>query len=223
MAAGESWGALAASRGSAEEYSAYLWGESGIPARFLELRLATHPLLAGPMAPTLRRMVADQQATWEFWGRSWYLWGDVGVGKTGLATGYGYQWVDPAFGKPEPVVYFSVPDLLARFRASYDGRGAGVSGSEWELINRCRDAGLLILDDLGAEHAGRAGWAEERLLLVAGWRHDQGMPTVYTSNLSPGELAGEVGERVVWRMVESCGEANVVHVEGPNLRAAWGR
>lgn len=220
----KTWAALLASRGSTEEYADYLWRESGIPARFRGLRLATHPLLSGPMASVLERMVAGEQPAPEFWRQSWYLWGGVGVGKTGLAVGYAHQWVHPSFGEPSSVVYYAVTDLLARLRASYNATGsAGASESEWELVDRCREADLLLLDDLGAEQAARTGWAEDRLLLVAGWRHDEGLPTVYTSNLSPRELAEHLGERIVWRIVESCGEGNVLHVEGPNLHAPWTR
>ncbi len=248
----ETWEGLLASRGSAEEYAAYLWTESGIPARFRGLRLVTHPLLSGPGGTDLLRMVAGPGDDPEFWRQSWYLWGAVGVGKTGLAVGYAYQWVDPDRGDPSAVVYYAVPDLLARIRASYNaatpphgaGRGPAprrpplrpprtqnseprtltdpaLTDSEWNLVQRCRTADLLLLDDLGAEQAGRTGWVEDRLLLVVGWRHDEKLPTVYTSNLSPRELAEHLGERIVWRIVESCGEANILHVEGPNLRAPW--
>lgn len=218
----KTWEALLASRGSAEEYAGYLWEEAGIPARFRDLRLATHPLLARPMASELQRMVANARSAPDFWRQSWYLWGGVGVGKTGLAVGYAHQWVDPSFGDPMSVVYYVVPDLLARLRASYNATGSTeASESEWSLIDRCRQADLLLLDDLGAEQVARTGWIEDRLLLVVGWRHDEGLPTVYTSNLSPRELVQQLGERIVWRIVESCGEGNVVHVEGPNLRAHW--
>lgn len=208
------------STGSDEERPARAWEAAGIPARFREWRLETSPLVRGGMAPLVKRLTARVDSPAEFWAKSWCLWGETGVGKTGLAIGYAHQWVDPRFGDPGRVVFWAVPDLLAALRASYGQSGRGAhSASEPALLAGCREADLLVLDDLGREHLSGTGWSEDRLFQVIGYRHSEMLPTFFTTNLAPAELAQRVGEAIVWRIVEMCGDGgNVVQVRGKNQR-----
>ena len=50
-------------------------------------------------------------------------------------------------------------------------------------------------------------------------RHDYELATVFTSNLSPEQLARHLGERTAWRIVEM---STIVALEGPNLRIPRG-
>ena len=180
--------------------------ESGIPARFQECRLE-RPLSGRYIAPLL----ADEKP------ESWFFWGLPGRGKTGLAVGYARRWAfpDDPDELPRRVLFRPLPDLLGELRASYDRQNGP---READLLAYYRQASLLILDDLGAEQVSGSGWVEDRLYQVVGQRHGDMAPTFFTGNLSPDELVGRLGERITARMLELCGEARVVHVEGPNLR-----
>lgn len=187
-----------------------LWEfQSGIPERFRNFELG--PPLPEGLVQELRQREPKQRP------ESWLLYGDFGRGKTGAAVGYARQWVFPAdpYAWPLRVLFRAMPDLLTELRATYD-REQGPS--EADVIDMYRHAGLLILDDLGAEQVGRTGWLEDRLYQVVGARHGGLMPTVFTSNLSPAELGERLGQRIFWRILELCGEDHVIEVEGPNLR-----
>ena len=183
---------------------ARIWSLSGIPPRFKSYRLDTSPLAESN--PGLITALKDGVGSYFFWGK-------YGTGKTGLAVGL--AWVelelDP-FYKP---LFRSVPDLLSSLRSTY-GRPDGPS--EQEMTDRYADATLLILDDLGAEQIRNTGWVEDRLYQIINRRHGEESTTFFTSNLSPAELGAKIGERIVWRVIEMCGEKNIIEVKGPNLR-----
>ena len=180
------------------------WSLSGIPPRFKNYRLDTSPLAASNP-----ELIAALKAG----GKSCLFWGDYGVGKTGLAVGLAWcQLQLDHFYRP---LFRSVPDLLSSLRSTY-GRPDGPT--EQEMIDRYSLARLLILDDLGAEQIRNTGWVEDRLYQIVNKRHGEESLSFFTSNLSPAELGAKIGERIVWRVIEMCGEDNVVEVKGPNLR-----
>jgi hypothetical protein len=49
-----------------------------------------------------------------------------------------------------------------------------------ELFDKVREAGVLVLDDLGAENA--TAWATEKLFQIINYRYNYRMPTVITTN-----------------------------------------
>jgi DNA replication protein DnaC len=209
--------------------------DAGIPSRFLKMSLRTFPAtdetrdIVERLTP--KPLPGDGASEEEFrqfaewrrdWERSLYLWGSCGSGKTGLAIAYARSWLrlqiatdedEPGYGKPW-VLFESTPDLFSKLRDTYRGRDA----SEYELIKRYSDVPLLILDDLGAEHATQSGWLEDRLFQLAGKRHAEERLTIFTSNLSMEQLAAKIGERVTWRILELCGQDRIIHIKGPNLR-----
>ncbi len=159
--------------------------------------------------------------------RSWFLWGENGRGKTGLAVGYAWEWLQAV---QAPLYFTTMPDLLAELRATY-GRKAGeyveldangrIGATEAEIVERLATVGLLILDDLGAEQVreqGDGSWVADRLFQIIGKRHAEELPTIFTSNLNPEQLERRIGKRLAERIKEMCGRDHIVHVEGPNLR-----
>jgi hypothetical protein len=183
-----------------QEESERRWQVSGIPGRFLGFRLNTSPVLQ-----------ANSELELPEPGESCFFWGEYGTGKTGLAVGLAWQAVQGRYD----ILFRSVPDLLSDLRSTY-GRTEGPTESE--VIKRYASIGLLILDDMGAEQVKNSGWVEDRLYQIIGRRHGENLPTLFTSNLSPQELGNKIGERIVWRIVEMCGEQNIIEVKGPNLR-----
>ncbi|MCC6236080.1 MAG: ATP-binding protein [Dehalococcoidia bacterium] len=145
---------------------------------------------------------------------SFYLWGDVGRGKTGLAVAYAMTrlaWDNPDV-MPSSVSYWPVSRLLREIRSSFGGDAQ----LEASIFKECRAASLLILDDIGVEKPTE--WMQSTLYEIVSVRHEERCATLFTSNLSIAELNARIGERTTWRIIEMCGAENIVHVAGPNLR-----
>lgn len=73
--------------------------------------------------------------------------------------------------------------------------------------------GVLIIDDIGAER--NSEFVDETLYHLINTRYEKLLPTFFTSNLSPKELAEKNGDRLVSRIIGMC---NVVKLEGKDRR-----
>ena len=191
----------------------WCWYKAELPQRFLRWSLDSSPF-EGPVKGRLAESDSQQ---------SWLLWGEHGVGKTGLAVGWlrhlmgvdvGELWEDDDHVLKGRFV--TLPGLLSKIKATYgpDGRT-----SEADVLQVYREVPVLVIDDMGAEHVRETAWLAEKLYQVIGSRHDDLKPTLFTSNLSPQELAHHIGERVMWRLTEACGDDGIIELRGPNLRA----
>ena len=65
------------------------------------------------------------------------------------------------------------------------------------------DAGLLVLDDLGVSK--NSEWVEEVNYRLVNHRYENTLPTLFTSNVRPRDLAEALGERVASRLTEMTG------------------
>lgn len=137
-------------------------------------------------------------------GPSLLLLGAVGTGKTwqaygairGLAvSGVSCSWIVA----PAADIYASM-----RPRSGLD------SEAVFEKYSRAQ---LLVVDDLGA--AKNSEWVEEVNYRLINFRYEHSLPTLITSNLTPGNLRSELGERVSSRLVEMCQR---VVLDGPDRR-----
>lgn len=191
---------------------------TGIPKRFRELRLATHPNLTGRDPQTGRLWnpgLAELLAGADYRTASWYLWGETGRGKTGIAAAYAWAYL---WATEESVLWWSVPDLLDALKGSYGRDGDGPS--EAELLRRCRDCGLLILDDLGVEYLRDGGeWTKDRLYQIIAGRHAAARPLIVTSEFDLNATRRRLNDRIAWRIGEMCGPTHDIELRGPNLRA----
>ncbi len=109
------------------------------------------------------------------------LSGSTGVGKTHLAVAIGSQRIREG----DDVFFAFVPDLLDYLRSSYTPNSAVRYD---EIFERIRNAGVLILDDLGQERGGP--WAEEKLYQLLVHRHNLKLPTIITTL---DDFMGELG------------------------------
>ena len=160
-----------------------------------------------------------QQAAQEQTSQSWFLWGPYGTGKTAAMVLYARDYLTAYTdtGTRAPTILFrSVPRLLMELRATYSRKPD--DPTESDVLDRFLRTDLLLLDDLGAEQIKDSGWVEDRLYQVIGERHADMTPIIFTSNLSLDQLAQRIGERIVWRIVEMCGDDGIVEVKGKNLR-----
>lgn len=146
-----------------------------------------------PSNSSKRRAVESWSAAWPLTYPFLVLAGSIGTGKSHLAAGVLWRLAEEhdVYGQ-----FWPVPELLDRYRASYNGRDderestADVDAA----INRIP---LLVLDDFGKERA--TDWASERLfaLIDQRWRNHQA--TVVTTNLALREIEalGGLGSRLL--------------------------
>jgi len=126
---------------------------------------------------------------------------ESGRGKTHLAFGIGWHWLELCMGV---VLYYQVERLLTDMRAEFDQPAR----TGLKLIERCQRAGLLILDDLGAEKSGP--WPIAKLDELVDHRYLNRLPTVFTTNSAPKQLPSRVASRLK--------EGVTVLLEGPDYR-----
>jgi len=125
------------------------------------------------------------------------LSGGYGVGKTHLAAAIAHE----RLASGQSVFFSIVPDLLDHLRAAF------APSSEMpydELFDKVREAGVLVLDDLGAENA--TAWATEKLFQIINYRYNYRMPTVITTN---NRLLSHMDERIRSRLSDMSFVRNV--------------
>ena len=120
------------------------------------------------------------------------LTGQCGRGKTHLALGIGWFWLENEKGT---VKYWQVGQLLEEMRQEYSNPPKTEYG---ELLptsfETAKHVELLILDDLGAEK--QTDWAVEKLDALINYRYIEAKPTVFTTNLSAEQLPPRVASRL---------------------------
>jgi DNA replication protein DnaC len=121
------------------------------------------------------------------------LMGSYGCGKTHLAAAIAnyvlrHQRLFPLFTV--------VPDLLDYLRATFAPDRTESYDDRFEQV---RNAGLLVLDDLGTEHT--TPWATEKLFQIINYRYNQRKPTVITTNRDLDDLDERIRSRLCDRAV----------------------
>lgn len=162
-----------------------------IPARYATA-LATEPGIRSWMADVLHQAVADRRMACSVTtGPSVLLLGPTGTGKTFQA--YGAVRGIACCGVRARWHAVSAADFYARMRPRH-----GVDAeAEFQGI---ADAALLVLDDLGV--AKGSEWVEEINYRLVNHRYERSLPTLFTSNILPKDLAAALGERVASRLNE---------------------
>lgn len=112
-----------------------------------------------------------------------------GSGKTFLSTILGNELAN----RGHRVRWYGMTNLLQEIKAGYD-RDSSTSGAE--IIDICRNAEILILDDIGVEK--QSAWVNETMYTILDYRMTQCKPTIFTSNHMPHELAYD--ERIIDRI-----------------------
>lgn len=120
------------------------------------------------------------------------LIGQPGRGKTHLALGIGWFWLENEMGI---VKYWQVSELLDKMRSEYDNPlkddyGFPLLGA----FEKAKKADLLILDDLGAEKTTE--WVLDKLDNLINYRYIEQKPTVLTTNLSGDQLPTRIASRL---------------------------
>ena len=119
------------------------------------------------------------------------LAGKAGRGKTHLALGIGWHWLEV---KNELVMYSQVGSLLDELRGCYEAREGDDASYFSTKLNQYQKCSLLILDDLGVEQSTE--WAREKLDEIIDYRYINKLPLVVTTNLSPEKLEPRIAGRL---------------------------
>lgn len=134
-----------------------------------------------------------------------FLTGQSGLGKTFLCSAICHSLAENNIVP----LYIVFSDLISDMRASFQH----VSGDA-DLLAMARQAPVLILDDLGAEHVTE--YAISRLFDIINYRRNERLPMVISSNLSLAEVGRIYSPRVASRIIEAC---QPVMLYGTDIRA----
>ncbi len=175
-----------------------LMERSGLSRRF---RRYTFDSFDPSTSDNARRALQRASMYFEDWnrnreeGRGLYLCGGVGTGKTHLAVAILNELVHR---KRVPSLFVTVPELLDNLRETYNKPGRNLD--EW--MDAVQNAEFLVLDDLGSERPTE--WVRERIFVIVNHRYREALPTVFTSNIGPKDLAEQLGERTASRIIAMC-------------------
>lgn len=176
--------------------------KSALPKRFRGVSFDRPPVSEMARHPSTAAAVTDVKgfcgAIGERLDEGSGLWleGGTGTGKTTLAM----LVSKAALEAGRTAAIYSMPDLLARIRRTFDTEAGG--DSYFTFFNRLISVDLLHLDDLGAEN--RTEWVLEQLYSIIDRRYNDQRSVVVTTNRTERELAEQLGERVTSRLVEMC-------------------
>ncbi|WP_273536819.1 ATP-binding protein [Pseudomonas sp.] len=130
-------------------------------------------------------------------GRCLLLLGNVGTGKTHLATAIANHIIRTTSGT---AVYRTVGGILQHIKGSFSRDS---DYSEAEAFAAYTKPSLLIIDEVGATKPTEFELAT--LFAIINGRYEEKLPTVVISNLSAAELPDALGERCVDRLREGGG------------------
>lgn len=168
--------------------------ESGIPPRQRECTLASFEEREGTgKALQAARRYVEAFAEMSSRGEGLLFAGPTGCGKTHLAAAIGNALLEDG----RRVVFKRVTDLYYELRRSFDG-----GNSEADIIAPCRQADLLILDDLGVDVP--TPWARSVLQSLVDYRVNYYRPIVVTTNLRDGAALREAVDSRTLDRLEGC-------------------
>lgn len=151
---------------------------------------------------------------------NYYICGNIGTGKTYIATAILRQYIE----NMEPVynskcylfnirqypIFISVPDLLLKIRDSFKTNS---TYSEMEIVNEYANTPFLILDDMGVEKTSE--WSLQTLYIIINRRYSENRTTIITSNLKLDEIANKLNDRIASRIIGMC---EILELKGKDRR-----
>lgn len=183
---------------------------SGLSKRMRDYSFSNFDPFANPPSTTEAvERVQNYLGSWEKnqeAGRGLYFCGDVGCGKTHLAVAVMNELMSL---KRTPALFVTVPELLDNLRGAYNVPGRDID--VW--MDAVKNADLLVLDDLGSERVTE--WVRERLFVIINHRYREALPTLFTSNIGPKDLAAQLGDRTASRVISMC---DWIDLEGQDYR-----
>lgn len=131
-----------------------------------------------------------------FDGKSVYIYGDAGSGKTKLAS----IIANERAYQMKPSLFVSIAETLETLREFNNPTSRINDGkTREEKLRKYASAKCLIADDIGAEKPTE--WVIETLFKIFNRRYNDGLQNIATSNLSPADLEDHIGSRVARRIL----------------------
>jgi DNA replication protein DnaC len=169
----------------------------------------------------LTSYVADFDEHYEN-GTGLLLFGPPGTGKTGLVCA-----VLTAIDEKYRRAFYTLEQLhrasLRKFELhdAWKRIGDGDAYAEWKTISETllalrNEIEVLVIDDVGKEHAGNTGFAQADFEFTLRYRFDQALPTIMTSNIHPNDWSGHYHSSMSSFLHDAC--AYVVEVPTSDLR-----
>jgi len=135
-----------------------------------------------------------------------YLFGPTGTGKTRLAATLCNEWS----WRYQNGLFQRVGPMLKALQPSSDNAS--------DLPGLVLSVPLLVLDDFGAERWQATDYTSRTLLELYEHRHDEGLVTIFSSNLAPQEIRDFMGDdRLMSRIAGQC---QLVEMAGADRRTA---
>ena len=177
-----------------------------MPKRYRDVAFERWPVteIHRPAVDATRRFALNVEKHLDAGEGLWYM-GPVGTGKTTLAM----LVSKAALEARRTVAIYSLPRLLNDIREVHRSDQSHVA-----LLDRLTAVDLLHIDDVGAERT--TDWVLEELYSIVNARYEDQRSMVITTNLYPTDLATQIGERIVSRLTEICGDG--VEVPGDDHR-----
>jgi DNA replication protein DnaC len=106
------------------------------------------------------------------------------------------------FQGPRAVAIYTVPQLLAEIRKTYDDDSRH---DYLELTRRLASVDLLHLEDMAVARTNE--WVLEQLYTIINDRYQDERSVIFTADVeNPDDLAAHVGERTYSRLIQMCGD-----------------
>lgn len=135
-------------------------------------------------------------------GKSLYVYGNVGTGKTHLAFAAAKVLMNK-----KTVLALSVPELLYRIKSTFSEK----HNESYDLVNKAKSVSVLVLDDLGSEKATE--WVREILFVIINYRYSHKLMTLVTSNHDLESISCQIDSRIASRLKEMCDVAYTGEVD----------
>jgi len=196
--------------------------ECGMGKRFKDKRFSNYDRSLNPKAYDIcleyaKNFIDNLEA-----GRGLFITGDVGTGKTHLASAI----VDHIARlhkmkrrKPFKIIFSTSSEILSDIKFSFkDDRPE-------DCLEKYKKADLLIIDEIGAEKVTE--WSYETLYQIINYRYSNMIPTILISNLNDKELSEQLDRRIASRIYEMCkgvklaGEDRRIENMGREARQAY--
>lgn len=141
-------------------------------------------------------------------GKSLFLTGATGSGKTHLAVALMNEWFAEGLKEGEAGIYPSrgralflpAVELFLEIKQSWSDNEGARNASEKNILDKYSQVNLLTLDDLGSEKTSE--WSRQVLYLLIDRRYRNCKQIIITSNLSHGKLAEQLDDRIASRISE---------------------
>lgn len=156
----------------------------------------------------------DAAREWLESGKTWLmLAGDVGTGKS-VAAGFALRH-ELARGRPSFVDHSvrNRPQGTGAFRRASAVVRMSAFDEGAEELKRLKSVAMLVIDDLGTEHA--TSWGTSLIHEIFDTRHDDRLHTIITTNIKRDQLKAALGDRLADRIAQ---DGKVVFLEGKSMR-----